>query len=196
MRRLSFVSILGLAVLLGCETGVEPEGAALGSTLDPDGHKAPHASIVATATGSGHVRGGDGSIRKFTISAVKHRDGTASGQYDLALAPLELLKDFDITPPLLRFHGTVTCMTVIGNSAYIGGVVDRQRNGGLFFGREDFTGVAIELIDNGEGPDAVPDQISSIFVYFPDTPTTPQDYCDDPTPGQVFEIEQGNISIR
>lgn len=160
----------------------------------------PQASLAggvsAAATGSGHVKRPDGSIRKFTINAVKHANGGVSGNYDLELGPLQLLKDDGITPPLLRFHGTITCMTVIGNSAYLGGEVRSHQNGELFFGRDDFTGVAIELIDHGEGPQAAPDEISSLFVYFPETPSTPQDYCDDPTPGPVFPIDQGNISVR
>ena len=196
MRKLTFGLLAGLVATVACETGVGPESPELGSTLDPDGAKVAAFSATSVASGSGHIRRGDGSIRKFTISAVQHVDGSTSGQYDLKLAPIELLKDFDVSPPLLSFHGTITCMKVVGNSAYLGGVVDRQENGGLFFGREDFTGVAMELIDNGEAHDAAPDQISSVFVYFPETPTTPQDYCDDPTPGPVFPIDQGNITVR
>lgn len=152
--------------------------------------------VVASATGSGHVMQPEAGIRKFTISGLKRADGSVSGQYDLELGPLDLLKEFEVAPPLLRFHGTITCMTVIGNSAYLGGTVDSHINGELFFGRDDFTGVAIELIDNGNGPDAVPDEISSLFVYLPSSTGTPQDYCDDPAPGPVFPIEQGNISVR
>jgi hypothetical protein len=77
-------------------------------------------------------------------------------------------------------------------------VVDTHKNGDLFFGRDDFTGVAIELIDNGHGnaPGGEPDQISAVFFYFPETPSTPQDYCDDPVPGPVFPVDQGNITVR
>lgn len=150
--------------------------------------------VIASATGSGHVRRPDGGIRKFTVNAVKHSDGRVSGHYDLNVGPIQILKDDGVTPPLLKFKGTITCMTVIGNSAYLGGVVDSHTNGELFFGRGDFTGVAIELIDGGD--DSVADQISSVFVYFPGNPTTPQDYCDAPVPGPVFPIEQGNITVR
>jgi len=194
MRKLTFVGLLGLVAALGCDTGVEPDLSSLGSLLDPDGSvvEAP----VSIAAGSGHVPGPESSLRKFTVSAVQHADGSTSGEYDLKLVPLDLLKELDINPPLLSFHGTVTCMKVVGNSAYLGGVVDSQENGELFFGRDDFTGVAIELIDNGEGPTAAPDEISSVFVYFPETPSTPEDYCDDPAPGPVFPIDQGNITVR
>lgn len=163
--------------------------------LETSPARAPAAG-VSSATGSGHVFRPDGSIRKFTISAVQHTDGSVSGQYDLKLGPLQILKDLGERPPVLSFHGTITCMTVDGNRAYLGGVVDAQKNGALFFGRDDFTGVAIELVDNGHGAAAAPDEISSVFVYFPETPSTPQDYCDAPAPGPVFPIDAGSITVR
>ena len=196
MRKLTFVGIIGLTAALGCETGLAPEPASLGSMLDPDGNAVAHFSTVSSAVGSGHVRRSDGSLREFTISAVQHANGSVSGQYNLTIVPVNFFKDLDITPPLVSFHGTITCMKVVGNSAYLGGVVDKDQHGDLVLGQNNFTGVAIELIDNGTGPDAEPDQISSLAVYFPGSPTTPQDYCDNPSPGTVFPIDQGNITVR
>ena len=192
MRIRNAVTALTLAITpIACEDNSDPTAAAIEITSR---QAALEGGVLASATGSGHVKRPDGSIRKFTVNAVKHSDESVSGHYDLKVGPLQLLKDDGFTPPLLSFTGTITCMTVIGNSAYLGGVVDSHQNGELFFGRSDFTGVAIELIDSGD--EAVADQISSVFVYFPDTPSTPQDYCDAPTPGPVFPIDQGNITVR
>lgn len=191
MRIRKAVTGLTLAiVLVACEDNSDPTAAAIEIT----GPAALMDGVMASATGSGHVKRPDGSIRKFAVNAVEHSDGNVSGHYDLKVGPLQILKDDGFTPPLLSFTGTITCMTVDGNSAYLGGVVDSHQNGELFFGRSDFTGVAIELIDSGH--ESVPDQISSVFVYFPETPSTPQDYCDAPTPGPVFPIDQGNITVR
>lgn len=196
MRKLTFVGVLALVATVGCDSAVAPEPAELGSLLDPDGNAVAHVSALSSATGSGHVRRADGGIRKFTISAIQHADGSVSGEYDLKAGPIRLLQEAGIHPPQVSFHGTITCMTVVGNSAYLGGVVDRQKNAVIALGTDEFTGVAIELIDNGNGPEAEPDQISSIAFYVPGSPSTPQDYCDAPTPGTVFPIEQGNITVR
>ncbi|MGD2070267.1 MAG: hypothetical protein PVI57_16445 [Gemmatimonadota bacterium] len=196
MIRRPFALVAALAVgVTACQdsTGpTQPPSRAMSTVTSADAET----GVVASATGSGHVKQPDAGIRKFTISALKRADGSVSGQYDLKSGPQDLLKEFEVSPPLLSFHGTITCMTVIGNSAYLGGTVDSHINGDLYFGTDDFTGVAIELIDNGDGPDSAPDQISSVAVYLPTTPSTPQDYCDDPAPGSVFPIEQGNISVR
>lgn len=190
MRRV--VALLALSVLplsAGCRADMAdgPAGPERAASVHSSG-------IVASATGSGHQQRADGSLRKFTISAVAHADGTASGQYDLMVGPLDFLKADGISPPVLRLHGTVTCLTVVGSSAFIGATVDANTNAALFFGREDFTGAAIELIDNdGTGQ---PDEISAVAVYFPETGSTPQDYCDDPVPGPVSPIDQGNITVR
>ena len=192
MRIRKAVTGLALAIaLIGCEDNADPTAPAIGITTR---QAALLSGVMASATGSGHVKRPDGGIRKFTVNAVTHSDGSVSGHYDLNVGPIQVLKDDGFRPPHLKFKGTITCMTVIGNSAYLGGVVDSHTNGELFFGRSDFTGVAIELIDSGD--EAVADQISSVFVYFPDTPGTPQDYCDAPTPGPVFPIDQGNITVR
>lgn len=186
------VTGLALAIaLIACDDSSDPISA---TTEVITRQAALNSGVMASATGSGHVKRPDGSIRKFTVNAMMHSDESVSGHYDLKVGPIQLLKDDGVTPPLLSFTGTITCMTVIGNSAYLGGVVDSHQNGELFFGRSDFTGVAIELIDSGD--ESVADQISSVFVYFPETPSTPQDYCAAPTPGPVFPIDQGNITVR
>lgn len=154
-------------------------------------------SLTASASGSGHLHQPGSNMRKFTISAHETARGLVRGQYDLQIAPIGFFRDLGITPPLIAIHGTVTCMTVIGNSAYIGATVDRVRNTDVVFGPAPLTGAAIELIDNDDDPNT-PDMISSVVVYQEGVPGqgTPESYCADPSPGPVFPIELGNINVR
>ncbi len=191
MKRLALVSLA--AVIAACDAPLSTQpgaGVPAGARVAAD----VGAGVVSSATGSGHVHvPGDGTIRKFTISAIQRANGSVSGQYDLESGPSESLEEYGIRPPLIGLHGTITCMTVIGNSAYLGGTVDSYQNADLIFGPE-MTGVAIELIDHSNTGE--PDEISSVAVYIPSTGSTPQDYCEEPAPGPVFPIDQGRITVR
>lgn len=141
--------------------------------------------VVGRATGSGIIDQDPTQknyLRAFEISAVGRADLTATGQWNLVLGPADL-----------SVHGTVTCAAFDGNSAFIGGTWDRSSFPDDF--DESITGVFIELIDNGEEPGAAPDQISSVF-FTQGGGFTPRDFCEDPAPGAVMEITQGNISVN
>lgn len=138
---------------------------------------------TVVVTGSGHIDRDPTSakdLRRFTISAIGHADGTASGQYELISGS-----------PEVKAHGTVTCVVRSGNRAFIGGTVDRR----TFFEEFDITGVAIEVVDNGSGPDDPPDEVSQVGFYL-STPSGPQDFCDAAVPGPTMPITQGDISVR
>lgn len=184
---------LAVTALTGCEGAPDVASPTLQGEVNSSSSLA---APTATVTGSGHLLRPDNSIRAFTISAVRHPDGSVSGEYQLTVAPVRLFQDVGVSPPTIALHGTVTCMSVVDNSAYIGGTVDSSRNAELVFGTNDLRGAAIELIDNGKGPAAPADEISSVAVYVPGSASTPQDYCDDPVPGTVFSIDQGNITVR
>jgi hypothetical protein len=138
--------------------------------------------IVASVRGSGHIRRPDGTSRIFTLEAAKYADGGVSGTYNLETAGPE-------TP--VRVKGNITCLVVDGSSAYIGGDVSR-------FDANPFPtvpgGIAIEIIDNGEGAGADPDLLSPAF--FTETQQEVLDYCAAPLPGPVFATEQGNFQVR
>jgi hypothetical protein len=141
--------------------------------------------VAGSATGSGIIdleAPGPNALRRFTVSAVGRADLTAQGQWNLVVGPNDL-----------SVHGTVTCASFDGSSAYIGGTWDRSSLPDDF--DDSITGVFIELIDNGEGLHAEPDQISSVF-FTQGGPLTPRDFCEDPAPGPVMSITQGNITVR
>lgn len=183
------VGILCSAVLLGCESATAPAPLDAGP---PALASAADAGIVASVAGSGIIRREDGSMRNFTVSARKYADGSVRGQYNLVNGPFGFMVDDGFTPPLARLHGEITCMSIVDGHVYLGGTVSLGVNNELFVGPGPFTGVAIEVIDH---PDAA-DQVSPVGLYTPESPTTPQDYCDAPVPGPMFTVEQGSITVR
>lgn len=196
-NRLFAISAVLLFGLVGCSEADDPTNPLL-TDAGAQTARVAASSLTASATGSGHVLAGSlSNIRKFTISAQETASGMVRGQYDLQLAPIGFFQDVGVNPPLLAIHGTVTCITVDGNSAYVGATVDRVQNTEVFFGPAPLTGAAIELIDNDDDP-STPDMISSVFVYQEGVPNqgTPESYCADPVPGAVFPIELGNIEVR
>jgi hypothetical protein len=169
--RHAVLCVLGGAALLACDQPAEPA---------PAGSLATTSGVNASVSGSGHITREDGSKRHFTISANRRADGTTTGQYNLVSGS-----------GAVRLHGDVTCLTVIGHRAFVGGTIDRFN---LDFGTPLF-GVAIELVDNGEGAVAGPDEISNVF-FFVNGPEEIQAYCDDHPVGPVMPIDDGNISVN
>jgi len=165
------LSALGSAFLLACDQSMEPT---------PAVSLAQSPGVTASVSGSGHITREDGSRRHFTIAGARRADGTTTGEYNLESAS-----------GAVRLHGSVTCLTVIDNRAFVGGTIDRFN---LDFGTPLF-GVAIELVDNGEGGAAGPDEISNVF-FFVNGPEEIQQYCDDHPVGPVMPIDDGNISVR
>ena len=139
-------------------------------------------AVLASVRGSGHIKRPDGTARIFTLEAAKFADGRVIGTYTLEMTGPE-------TPT--RVKGNITCLVVDGSSAYIGGDVNR-------FDANPFPtvpgGMAVEIIDNGEGAGADPDLLSPAF--FTETQQEVLDYCAAPAPGPVFATEQGNFQVR
>lgn len=170
-------------VLGGCQAADLPTE--LGEATTPSLSVQAQNPVVGSVTGSGIIDldpSQKNYLRGFTISAVGRADLSAMGQWNLIVGPNDL-----------SVHGTVTCASFDGTSAYVGGTWDRSSLPDDF--DASITGVAIELIDNGEGPSSPADLISSVF-YIQGGPFTPEDYCADPTPGPVMPITQGNISVN
>lgn len=145
-------------------------------------HLGDASSVVASVRGSGHIKRPDGTSRVFTLQASKFGDGQVTGTYTLEMAG---------TGASPHIRGNVTCLVVDGRSAYVGGDVTR-------FDDQPFEtfpgGFAVEIIDNGEGAGADPDQLS--LAYFTATQQEVLDYCAAPAPGPVFVTEQGNFQVQ
>ena len=168
---------LPIVAAVGCTGRDDP--------MAPVGVAAPaylEGGVVASVQGSGHIKQPDGGSRVFTLNAATYADGRVTGTYTLETTGPE-------TP--IRVKGNVTCLVVDGSSAFIGGDVDR-------FDANPFPtvpgGIAVEIIDRGEGAGADPDLLSPAF--FTETQQEVLDYCAAPAPGPVFETEQGNFQVR
>lgn len=181
IRRLSGTLTL-LALLVACDTPVDPE---LGSTLDPDG-----ALVASTGSSGASVTGGGWraadpddphSLRHFSLSAVE-RGGKVSGRYNLLIGSSDIV-----------VQGDVTCLTVIDGRAWVGGTIDKAE---LPFSPEivaQLTGIAVELVDHGDGSGV--DELSGLGLYVAN-PDGPQSFCDDATPGPVGPVDRGNYQVR
>lgn len=183
--------VLVAAALVGLVACDSPVGASSTIEAADASVAAAEAGVVAAVHGSGHLGPnaiGEGrSLRAFTISARRLASGDVWGQYQLT-SDSPFGHDAD---PLLKLHGTITCLTVDGDRAYLGGTVDRRN----FFERVDITGVAIEVVDHGSGPSAPPDEISSVGLFVSNA-DGPRDFCDAASPGPVVPIDRGDISVR
>ena len=145
-------------------------------------HLGDASSVVASVRGSGHIKRPDGTSRIFTLQAAKFGDGRVTGTYTLEMAGPG-------TPG--RVRGDITCLVVDGRSAYVGGDVTR-------FDANPFPtfpgGMAVEIIDRGEGAGAARDLLSPAFFYA--TQQEVLDFCAAPAPGPVFVTEQGNFQVQ
>jgi hypothetical protein len=135
--------------------------------------------IVSSATGSGQSTFG-GEQRTFTLTDRLYSDGTAAGELQL-----------DNRAQGRKFHMTLDCLVVSGNKAWASGTVDRST-----ITSDVGTEWDVEVVDNGEGANAPPDQISLVSIFSPT-----QLPCTNPAVQAIldtltFPIESGNIQVR
>jgi hypothetical protein len=138
------------------------------------------AQVVASATGSGqfHV---SGDLRTFTFNANTDSSGVTTGQ----------TQGFNRNAGI-KWHGSISCLNVVGNVATMSGVVTDITPG---LGDPFLVGnfILFQVIDNGEGTNAPPDLISLTF-FFP---------AGSPNPGctgfgifATIPIEHGNVQVH
>jgi hypothetical protein len=135
--------------------------------------------IVESVTGSGHVYRPFWDVwRTFSVAAIKRGDGTVRGNLQIANHG-----DF----PYADSRGPVTCFTVDGNQAWIGSIILRSLDP-ADIGLE----IALRVVDNGEGSDADPDQISTAYEV-----ESAQQFCaDTPDWPPLRPIEAGSIQVH
>lgn len=135
--------------------------------------------VLASATGSGHYYVAD-EIRTLAFSAVQHADGSASGEYQI-----------DVHASNTSFHATVTCMAVVGNTAWIAGVIDWASGPPVIPGTVTY----FYAKDNGEGTGAAPDIVSVARIN--DRPEADEEFCTTRPLGlPPREVVNGNVQVR
>ena len=115
-------------------------------------------------------------LESFSFSAVTHQDGSVTGQAKF------LNRDTGV-----QEHITVSCLRVVGNTAYISGTITMS-------GYPNHVGQTRSFIveDNGEGVDHLPDKILLLPANSEfDCNNTPIDQLLWPVP-----LEAGNIKVR
>jgi hypothetical protein len=137
--------------------------------------------VVASATGSGHMVRPDGTFRSFSFAATKRADGTVTGQVQLNS------RSFDVF-----VHIRVDCLRVDGNTAYMSGRITHTSDPAQGFVGE-LNRRAVQ--DNGEGPGAPPDLVSSI----PENPgNADPKTCEDDNSDRPLSrvVQRGNVQVR
>jgi len=119
-------------------------------------------------------------LQDFGFNAKVATDGGADGWFTY--------RDVEDGVPFST-NGPVTCLTVIGNDAWIGGVI-RSSNDPTVVG----LGAWWHVTDNGDGSSAPADVTSFLGIG---SPAQTQAFCDDhPAYRFPFAIDGGNIQVR
>jgi hypothetical protein len=140
--------------------------------------------VVESVTGSGSftVVGQDGDWRTFAFIARRYADGTVDGQW-------QRVRRVDGNAAETHSEGVVTCFTIVGNRAWLGGYA----TSGIY--SDPPNGVAWRVEDNGQGKADDADRISLQNVARAEG--YPASYCARAPGGPVWnEVEAGNITIK
>lgn len=181
MRRMSssLLPLLCLAVI-GCdEAPTEISEPGFGPAF-----AAGSATVLHSVRGSGHIDQGDDDRRVFSFSAREAADGSVSGQFSLLITESVL---GSTNPSITRLQAEVTCMSVAGDVAWVGGVV-RNASNPDWIGLE--TGWAVQ--DNGEGSNGF-DAISLMNV--PGPAGLAESVCQSRTRVPNFDVQNGNVQV-
>src|SRR5438093_1143380 len=124
---------------------------------------------------------GRNTLFVYSVSAIRHRDGSFSGELELVIGP----------PTSARIHGHTACFAVAGNVANIVAVVDQSSHPDVRVGSL----LAWTLQDNGEGRKDAPDRTST-FLLFND-PAVGVRHCVAPFgTGTLFPVVAGNLQVH
>jgi hypothetical protein len=168
MRTSLALLVVGLAA---CGGAAE---APLAPQLDAGGIP-PH---VASASGAGHFLNPANSVLvRDEFTARSNADGTVDGEYQRVAGAAII-------------HGTITCVTVVGNVARVGGTIDRAAFTPVGIGSE----FLFQVTDVGEGGE---DDLWS-RVAFNQPAGTAAEFCETgAAPTSLDPVErEGNVQVR
>lgn len=142
-------------------------------------------AVVASASGGygfeGEAAGSTFDVGPFAFNVEIHADGSVHGRYRYTQ-----VRDGN----LLTVKGPLNCATIVGNRAWVGGIIEEST-------RPSLVGLDMwfQVQDNGEpGSDATPDMSSTVGAG---GPGTAEQYCDDaPQVRFPFFLGRGNLQVR
>jgi hypothetical protein len=157
------------------------------NTVEPTGEnsselKLNKGRVVEKVTGSGHFTTPAGDFRTFSFTARLYTDGSIDGRW---------VRVRRVNGENVHSQGVVTCFTIVDNKVWLGGYATH----GLYSEPPD-NEVGWRVVDNGQGNNSPPDQISLQFVGA--EPGFAVDYCSTTPegPAPLYDIEAGNIQLH
>jgi hypothetical protein len=119
-----------------------------------------------------------GAKRTFSFHARVMPDGTVEGEYDNHNRQGGFVN-----------HGDIDCLRFDGpNSAVMSGPSQRSTNPAAPLGSSSI----LRVVDNGEGADDAPDQVSMLIIVPPGSTSN----CMNFTPATMLPLVGGNIQVR
>jgi len=141
--------ILATVVAFGCsESALAPSAQSDGPTLQAS----VGSQVVHRATVGGPDAFGPGTDANFSLVALERADGSVTGQWHDQFAQSPGFGGAGI-------HVAVDCLVVIGNEAWISGVITQSRIPGVVG-----LGAVTKVVDNGRSANDPADQISFSFI--------------------------------
>jgi len=184
---LMLVATLGLVFLVACNGTSNNPVQTTFSDQNETISFAKSGTQYPSANGQGSLVFEDGSKRIFTFHAMMHPDGSVQGQ--------GMLKYVSSDPnQRLQFQFDINCLSVDGNVAIMSGILTRIVRNNTDDSQdpiEEGQNIQFKVIDNGEGANSPPDQMSW-FNHGPEV--VPCDQEDQTY--STFDIDAGNIQVR
>lgn len=174
MRKLPlYTGLLFVTASLACEPAVN----AVGPDVDAQFARSANAPVH-------HVSGGgqvdytgteaEGAAKEtYGFTASVNGNGEVKGQFESHWGP-----EF-------MFHMDITCLVVVDNKAWLGGVTTRSNNDNYPVGQQ----WVFSVVDNGEGANAAPDQLSYFYGV-------PADRCSRQYDITLFDWTSGNVQVK
>lgn len=185
MKTLSFSFMLMAAMafmVLGCSDHSTPLAASTNQAVVASSSN--QISLAKSETAGPSVNGMGsftiGSTRRVIIlHARTNSDGTVTGQGSLyRVSPTQTLR--------IEFH--IDCLSVMGNVAIVTGILTNSTDP-YYVGRH----FQYKVIDNGEGANATPDQVTNMYNVANDDPYL---NCGQDAGWDLFDIQEGNYEVR
>jgi len=128
-----------------------------------------------------------GCDKNLSLTAIQDADGSVKGQYTDRWGDV-------VSSGAIGFHAVITCVSVVGNEAWISGVITQGRTGpgGVY----DLAGlrVGIRVRDNGTSANDPADQTSWSYLDAPGNP--PFQPCTEHPDYPLVDLVQGQVVVK